>query len=413
MTGPAIRAALPAGCWFAATLVAGTGAGLLPALLLGLAALVLQWRSLARLPRAWLAAGGLVALGTALATLVAPERDLALPRAATALAATGLVLALAATRLDHLGPPARTRLLATFALVPAALAIGAAAVTTDWPAKFLDLDLPRLALLPTHPNQTAGTMVLLLPLLGAVAWSRVPAGIRGVAAVLTLACLVILVLTQSRSGWAGTGAGVVVLGLVLAGVPWLLAVLGTFGAAIAGLAGLYLTGAGGTGSGLDSAAGRADVWQRAALMIVDFPVTGIGPGQFDLVLDRFYPSAIVFPEEAVPHAHQVLLQAWLDLGLFGFLGLAVWFAVAWLRAPSPRQRDLVSALGWGSALGLAGFLTYGLGDTISFASRGVFPLAVVLGLALLSTRLRALPALDQVGGVAQQDRQVGDGRSAG
>lgn len=383
--------ALPAASWLLASVVAGSWPTLPVAILLAAVAVAVQWRSLARLPAPWLAAGGMIALGTVLATIVAPERDIAIPRAATALAATGLVLAYAATAVEGLPAAWQARLVPLLKLVPASLAILAAALTTDWPAKYLPLDLPSLGPLATHPNQTAGALVLLLPGLMALAWSRALGPARLASGTLALVAVVLLVLTQSRSGAAGAGAEVLVLLLVLAGLPWLGAVLGTFAAAAAGLAGLYLLGAGASGTGADSLAGRADVWQRAVLMIADLPVTGIGPGQFDLTMDRFYPSYTVFPEEVVPHAHQVILQAWLDLGLFGMLGLATWFAIAWLRAPSPRRRDVVSALGWGSALGLAGFLVYGLGDTISFASRGVFPLAIVLGLALLSTRLRGLP----------------------
>jgi len=73
---------------------------------------------------------------------------------------------------------------------------------------------------------------------------------------------------------------------------------------------------------------RLEVWSHALYMIQDFPFTGSGFGAFGEVANRLYPFYLVAPETAIPHAHNLLLQIAVDLGL---LGLAAWL-LAWFLA---------------------------------------------------------------------------------
>jgi putative inorganic carbon (HCO3(-)) transporter len=71
---------------------------------------------------------------------------------------------------------------------------------------------------------------------------------------------------------------------------------------------------------------RLDMWSRALAMIRDMPFTGIGLNTFPVIQTSFYPGFLLGPE---PHAHNLLLQTALDLGVPGLVAF-LWLLIAWL-----------------------------------------------------------------------------------
>lgn len=61
--------------------------------------------------------------------------------------------------------------------------------------------------------------------------------------------------------------------------------------------------------------GRLEIWQHSLTAIQDFPFTGIGIGTFTIVFPRLYPLS--FPVDRYPHAHNLVLQIGIDMGLPG------------------------------------------------------------------------------------------------
>lgn len=240
-----------------------------------------------------------------------------------------------------------------------------------------------------HVNQLAGVATALLPL-GVVLWAFAPTRwIRGVAAISSLLLGGLLLLSQSRSGYLGAATGLVAA-LAWATMalrpsrPWawiagLAASVVTLGVLLGPMLSAWVTA---SEAAYDSLAGRRELWDRALLMLRDMPVTGVGPGQFSLVLHRWYEPLIVPPGSYVPHAHNVLLQLALDLGLFGMvasLALVVTVVVQAVRAASSPATRLV-AIGVGA--GFVGFAVYGMTDAIAIGARGALPLWVLLGLGI-------------------------------
>src|SRR5262249_49867158 len=154
--------------------------------------------------------------------------------------------------------------------------------------------VPRSVLTPyragIHPNETAGTLVLLLPvpLLLLLAGSKgCDRWLRAAYASTFVSSLGVLLLTQSRSGWIGAAASAACRGagwfLRRSGAVWArsLAVAAALSAAVvagsvwrlggpeAALA-LLDRSLGQTGSGIS----RVELWGRAWLMMRDFPFTG-------------------------------------------------------------------------------------------------------------------------------------------
>ena len=277
-----------------------------------------------------LAFGGLL-LVLPLTLLAVVQWDASLPKLLTLLAGAGMVYALANSLRD------RKRLMIAIYAVAVAYGGGlalAGLVGTDWlPSKFLPLDavysrLPRLvqgvteagALGGIHPNELGGALALIVPLTLALAVAALRGGIgwqwasrRMLVGFLVAVLLLeagVLVSTQSRSAFAGVAAGVWIVGAwVVVGfgmrrrrfVPaailfGFLTAVGVWGAAI--LVSNWAAASG--GAGLQSLAGRLELWERGVWMLQDFPFTGIGAGQFELVVRALYPTLLVPASEHCP-----------------------------------------------------------------------------------------------------------------
>jgi O-antigen ligase len=144
----------------------------------------------------------------------------------------------------------------------------------------------------------------------------------------------------------------------------------------------------------NSMASRLELWQRSLIMLSDVPFTGAGLASFPIVLDRFYPSFLAGPDARIPHAHNLLLQASLDLGLAG--GLAVMalllsaLIAAWRAVGKAPRRSFEWCLATGSAAALVVISVHGLVDAGLWAARSAPLFWALIGLGLAF----GAPALD-------------------
>lgn len=224
-----------------------------------------------------------------------------------------------------------------------------------------------------NPNVLAGQLALLLPLILALLLAPQRAPMRGVrlgALLLSGPLVVTLVLTESRGG--GLAALVGLATMLLISVRYrILLVSGMLFA----LAGFTLLG-GWNGlladDPLGGIAGRMEIWSRARYMLHDFAFTGIGMGSFLLVVETLYPYTLVPPGRG-EHAHNLLLQVGVDLGL---AGLGLWLAVlglCTLAAVRGYRHAAADDAGWWQravALGVLGsqvaLLTHGMVDAVTW-----------------------------------------------
>ena len=347
------------------------------------------------------------------AVCVSALPELTLPKLA------GLILGLAAFRAMAFAVRDRRTLLwglAVYALVGLGI-WGVGMLGTGWSAKVallesLVLRLPRLLNeLPgtssagINANQLAGGLMLYLPLAAAIAvggwgarrrWLSL-AGLAGLA----LAGGTLL-LTQSRSGWIGGAVGLLTLALL-----WAQASGGRRGriaaaaalalVALALLAGVLIIGPDRIGGVLfgdrsDSAieeavgqitfSGRVEIWSRALYAIQDFPFTGTGLGTFRRVVNLLYPLFTIGPETDIAHAHNMLLQVAVDLGLPGLIAYLALLVLAALSAwRAARGSDpLVRATALGLLAGLVALHIYGLTDALAPGSKPALAFWLALGL---------------------------------
>jgi putative inorganic carbon (hco3(-)) transporter len=255
-----------------------------------------------------------------------------------------------------------------------------------------------------NPNELAGDLALLVPVAGAYAFAR--RGRRSLGWGLSIAAAavgtLVLLATQSRGGIAGlivallAGAGIALLErparrgrrLFLAGY-WALVAVAGLGAWRVTAAWVTATSSTSTSTNLDSFTARTEIWRQALSMLRDFPLTGIGIGQFNPVLHFFYPTALIGSTEFVPHAHDLYLAYAVELGVPGalaFVALLISFFCACSRAIGHTD-PTVAWTARGLALGVVAFLVFGIFDAIAPGARGGLILWAILGFGFATDQI--------------------------
>ncbi len=263
-----------------------------------------------------------------------------------------------------------------------------------------------------NPNVLAGGLLLPIPVLAALAfynWAK-RRWFPPLLLVPTLLILATLILAQSRGAYL---AVVISLLLVLTlRWPWAGLIVLISGVAVGSVlsldgALLFAEAIGSDGS-ITSLSGRWEVWDRSLQAFGDFMLTGIGIGTFDLVVPVLYPYVEL--RAVTSHAHNLLLQVGVDLGLPGLLlylwllGSACWIFSHVLRSGGQldileaselrtsharrsqrhqlrRQATLRCALAAGGLAALVAMLVHGLVDAIMWGTKLSFIAWLLFALA--------------------------------
>jgi len=117
---------------------------------------------------------------------------------------------------------------------------------------------------------------------------------------------------------------------------------------------------------------RLDIWSRAIKGIGDFPLTGMGMNTFRKLMPILYPGYPYLPGEEVPHSHNHLLQAALDLGVPGLVAyVALWIVAAALLVRVYRLSGarVYRAMAGGLAAGLIAHFAFSLTDVIPLGAK--------------------------------------------
>ncbi len=253
------------------------------------------------------------------------------------------------------------------------------------------------------PNEIAGVLLWMAPLAVALAfvalrhWRRrlLPPWLALLLVLLSLFLGAVLLLSQSRGGLLGFGAGLFFLLATFAGRyrrpllallgVLLLAGLTAYAAAPDSFALLFQGSAAldSAGAAVNSLEGRREIWSRARYVIEDFPFTGVGLNNFRRVVPLLYPLFLISPAVDISHAHNHLLNTAAELGIPGlvaYLGLWIGAAVllwrSWQRADGP----LLRAVAAGIAASLLAYFVYGLFDAVAVGARPGFLFWLLLGL---------------------------------
>ena len=252
--------------------------------------------------------------------------------------------------------------------------------------------LPRLLSDPLNPNMVAGSLVMLLPFPLVLMWQRRrwPSSIpllpvflarwlklyfvRLLLAILALALMLPMVaMTQSRGGWI---AAALVLFISFAfRFPWLwgsvpLSGLGLWWMARQGRLATLLDALG-TGGAVVGWEERVEIWSRALYMIQDFPFTGIGAGTYYDVVSLLYPLFLVSPGNIIPHAHNLLLEVAVDVGVPGLVAFVAILIIAFFSGlrniyGTTSEYRIAATLSEAALASLVGMLAHGMVDATSW-----------------------------------------------
>ena len=265
--------------------------------------------------------------------------------------------------------------------------------------------LPRLLSDPLNPNMVAGSLVTLLPFPLVLMWQRrrwpsslplIPAFlarwleiyfVRFLLASLALALMLLMVVTtQSRGGWIAAVLGLFVslafrIPLLWGSVP--LAGLGLGWMARQGMLAPLLDALG-TGGAVVGWEERVEIWSRALYMIQDFPFTGIGAGTYYDVVSLLYPLFLISPDSVIPHAHNLLLEVAVDVGIPGLVAFVAILIVAFfgglrnIYCVNVKHRIGVT-LSEAALASLVGMLAHGMVDATAWIIGwgALFPWAVI------------------------------------
>jgi len=186
-----------------------------------------------------------------------------------------------------------------------------------------------------NPNVLAGYLALLVPVQAGVLMPAKGARtslfgmspLRGMSAVALALGVTALAATGSRAGMVAATIGIVALAAwrwprALIGVTVLAGSLLCWNASRTGWTALgeSLTAGAGTTAGLPE---RVEIWQRALYIVQDFSFTGLGFGCFEPVAEVMYPL-FLSQRGTQPHAHNLLLQVAVDLGVPGLVAYLAW-----------------------------------------------------------------------------------------
>ena len=112
---------------------------------------------------------------------------------------------------------------------------------------------------------------------------------------------------------------------------------------------------------------RVDIWASALSMIRDSPVWGYGPDQFLYAYAPRYILPTAWNERFTSHAHNLVLDAWIRLGLIGAVAagvaLIVVFRAVYLKRNGRASRDWLSSA---AVVALAAAMVHGLIDNAYF-----------------------------------------------
>lgn len=251
-----------------------------------------------------------------------------------------------------------------------------------------------------NANQIAGVLAVVVPMAAALALrpdGRTHRRAAILAGLATLFMLGMLALTQSRGAYLATALAVGVVAVLRwrklwYGVP-VLAVAGVIAISVIGLPTvLNAVLSGGAVNGLD---GRLEIWSRALYAISDFPFTGIGFGTWNKVIPTLYPLFSIAPDTKLDHAHNLLLQVSLDVGLPGLIAYtAIYLNTFVMLGKAFRQRitALDAALAAGALASLIAMFGHGLVDVPLWNSKPAFlpwliiALSMQLGLRTITPR---------------------------
>jgi len=244
-----------------------------------------------------------------------------------------------------------------------------------------------------NQNALGGVAVMVLPVCAALFIAgmrseRFRSVVMILGATATVAAIGVLGRSLSRTTWLAAVAVLLLLALRWnRGRYWVLSAMiaGTIGGSLIVSQARPADFHDGLLSVANSASSRTEIWGHAANRIAAAPMLGIGINHFH---EGPAPTAGAAPPY-VAHAHNVLIQVALDLGLVGLSGYLLLYAALLIMADGlSRAGGVTGYIAAGSALSLVAVHVFGIADTIALGAKvGIFQW-MCAGLILAAWRVK-------------------------
>jgi len=242
-----------------------------------------------------------------------------------------------------------------------------------------------------NPNMLGEYLILLLPMLAGIAFGEKQSFKKSSHLVCWALGVVCLIYTWARGAWLGFLFAAVLFMLMWnrKAMGFIVAALFALPFAIPFLPESIVSRFASIGDLSDTSTNyRVYIWRGSVKLASDYAFTGIGVGRE--AFNSLYPYYSFAGIETAPHAHNLFLQLFIEVGIFGF---AIFFAVlicliqnGFSLAKCGKDKE-VRLIGCGAFCGVLAALLQGMTDYIWYNYRVFFIFWIVIGIASAARRI--------------------------
>lgn len=152
---------------------------------------------------------------------------------------------------------------------------------------------------------------------------------------------------------------------------------------------------------------RVYIWRGSTNLLKDYWLTGIGVGE--QAFDKIYPYYSFAGIEKAPHAHNLFLQLFIEVGIFGFavfvILLICMFQNGFTLAKHGEDKA-VRLMGCGALCGVVAALVQGMTDYVWYNYRVFFIFWVMIGLVAAARRIDYVLRSRKSGAYSEQSADI-------
>lgn len=244
-----------------------------------------------------------------------------------------------------------------------------------------------------NPNMLGEYLILLLPIVAALFFGDRHFSAKPASLVTFAAGCLCLIYTWARGAWLGFLLAAVLFVLMWSrrSVALIVAGICLLPLAVPYLPANIVSRFASIGDLTDTSTNyRVYIWRGSARMAADYALTGVGVGE--QAFNRIYPFYSFAGIEKAPHSHNLFLQIFIELGIFGFIlfiAMLICFLQSGFSLAKHGEDKTVRLIGCGAMCGVLAALLQGMTDYVWYNYRVFFLFWIVFGLCSAARRIDA------------------------
>lgn len=244
-----------------------------------------------------------------------------------------------------------------------------------------------------NPNMLGEYLILLLPIVAAAFFGDCRFSAKATSLIAFAAGCLCLIYTWARGAWLGflLAAALFVLMWSRRSVALLAAGVCLLPLAVPYLPANIVARFTSIGDLTDTSTNyRVYIWRGSARMAADYAWTGVGVGE--QAFNRIYPYYSFAGIEKAPHSHNLFLQIFIELGIFGFvlfIAMLICFLQSGFSLSKHGEDKAVRLIGCGAMCGVLAALLQGMTDYVWYNYRVFFIFWITFGICSAARRIDA------------------------